>query len=159
MRIRNVRSWGGVAVDVLIDGAKIAALSPHDPTLPVAPGELDGRGRILIPSLSDVHVHHLGGAVARIANDATAFSHRDAPFFINVIGRTADPGRFGAIRDWTRGLRSALAPHARADMQPNFLGEASDLEKYAHDSATHAKLVALRARYDPDGLLAPVRTG
>ena len=42
---------------VLIDGAKIAALSPHDPTLPVAPGELDGRGRILIPSLSDVHVH------------------------------------------------------------------------------------------------------
>ena len=57
MRIRNVRPWGGDAVDVLIDGAKIAALSPHDPTLPVAPGELDGRGRILIPSLSDVHVH------------------------------------------------------------------------------------------------------
>ena len=57
MRIRNVRPWGGDAVDVLIDGAKIAALSPHDPTLPVAPGNLDGRGRILIPSLSDVHVH------------------------------------------------------------------------------------------------------
>lgn len=109
--------------------------------------------------LSDVHVHHLGGAVARIANDVTAFSHRDAPFFMNVIGRTAEPGRFAAIRDWTRGLRSALAPHARADMQPNFLGEASDLENCAHGSATRAKLAALRARYDPEGLLAPVRAG
>ncbi|HKV65143.1 MAG TPA: FAD-binding oxidoreductase [Rhodanobacteraceae bacterium] len=107
----------------------------------------------------EVHVHHLGGAVARITNDATAFSHRDALFFINVIGHTDATERFVGIRDWARGLRAALAPYARADMQPNFVGEAADLDAHAPGSATRTKLAALRARYDPDGLLAPVRSG
>lgn len=108
---------------------------------------------------SEVHVHHLGGAVARIARDATAFSHRDATFFINVIGHTAAAERFAAVRDWTRALGAALAPHARTGMQPNFAGEPADLETRAHDPGSRAKLAALRARYDPEGLLAPVRSG
>lgn len=107
--------------------------------------------------LCEVHVHHLGGAVARAAHDTTAFSHRDAPFFINVIGHTGSAERFNAVRDWVHDTRAALAPHARAGMQPNFAGAAADLRLHAHDTGTHAKLAALRAHYDPDGLLAPVR--
>ncbi len=107
--------------------------------------------------LCEVHVHHLGGAVARVPNHTTAFTHRDAPFFINVIGHTDVAERFAAIRDWTHALRSALSPFARAGIQPNFAGESSDLQRRTHDSATQARLIALRARYDPDGLLAPVR--
>ncbi|MGH8212452.1 MAG: FAD-binding oxidoreductase [Rhodanobacteraceae bacterium] len=126
--------------DALIDALVPRAGEPPDP-------------------LCEVHVHHLGGAVARIANDATAFSHREAPFFINVIGHTAAPERFAAIRDWTRGLRAALAPYARDDMQPNFVGEPADLDAHASGSAVRTKMAALRARYDPDGLLAPVRAG
>ena len=126
--------------DALIDALVPRAAEPADP-------------------LCEVHVHHLGGAAARIANDATAFSHRDAPFFINVIGHTDAAERFVGIRDWARGLRAALAPYARADMQPNFVGEAADLDAHAPGSATRTKLAALRARYDPDGLLAPVRSG
>ena len=108
---------------------------------------------------SEVHVHHLGGAVARIAGDATAFSQRDVPFFINVIGHTNKAERFTAVRDWARDLRTALAPHARAGMQPNFAGEPSELKSQTHDADTRSRLSALRARYDPDGLLAPVRAG
>jgi FAD/FMN-containing dehydrogenase len=126
--------------DGLIDALVPRAAQPADP-------------------LCEVHVHHLGGAVARVANDATAFSHRDAPFFINVIGHTDAAERFAGIRDWARELRAALAPHARADMQPNFVGEATDLDAHAPGSAARTKLAALRARYDPDGLLAPVRSG
>ena len=126
--------------DALIDALVPRAAEPADP-------------------LCEVHVHHLGGAVARIANDATAFSHRDASFFINVIGHTDAAERFAGIRDWARGLRDALAPHARADMQPNFVGEVADLDAHAPGSATRTKLSALRARYDPEGLLAPVRSG
>ncbi|HJU08421.1 MAG TPA: hypothetical protein VJ727_08080, partial [Rhodanobacteraceae bacterium] len=107
--------------------------------------------------LCEVHVHHLGGAVAKVPNHATAFTHRDAPFFINVIGHTAAAERFVAIRDWTHALRAALAPFARAGVQPNFAGESSDLERRAHDSAAHSRLMALRTHYDPDGWLAPVR--
>jgi hypothetical protein len=107
--------------------------------------------------LCEVHVHHLGGAVAAVAKDATAFSSRDVPFFINVIGHAGAADRFAAIRDWTGQLRSALAPLARDGVQPNFAGAASDLQTRAHDAATRARLAALRAHYDPDGLLAPVR--
>ena len=124
--------------DALIDVLVPLAAAPADPS-------------------SEVHVHHLGGAVARIPNDATAFTQRHAPFFINVIGRTGTAERFAAMCDWARGLRAALAPHARNGMQPNFTGEIADLSKLAHDSATRAKLAALRAYYDPDGLLAPLR--
>src|SRR6185312_11923400 len=109
--------------------------------------------------LCEVHVHHLGGAAARVARDATAFSYRDAPFFINVIGHTAAAERFTAVRDWVRDLRTALAPHARAGMQPNFAGEPADLKSQTHDADTRSRLAALRARYDPDGLLAPLRSG
>ena len=109
--------------------------------------------------LCEVHVHHLGGAVARLGNDTTAFSHRDAPFFINVIGHTDAAERFTAIRDWARGLRTALAPHARPGMQPNFVGETADLDAHAFGSAARTKLAELRARYDPNGLLAPARSG
>src|SRR5579883_741004 len=107
--------------------------------------------------LCEVHVHHLGGAVAKVPNHATAFTHRDAAFFINVIGHTAAAERFAAIRDWTHALRSVLSPFARAGIQPNFAGESSDLRGHAHDSAAQARLRALRAHYDPDGLLAPLR--
>jgi cytosine/adenosine deaminase-related metal-dependent hydrolase len=55
--IRNVRPWGGPASDVRLASGRIAALAPHDPS-PVSDGDvIDGRGRLLVPSFSDVHVH------------------------------------------------------------------------------------------------------
>jgi FAD/FMN-containing dehydrogenase len=107
----------------------------------------------------EVHVHHLGGAVARVAGDTTAFSHRDAPFFVNVIGHTNAAERFEAVRAWVQGVRGALTPLARADMQPNFAGEITDMIAHAHGSTSRARLAALRANYDPDGLLASARAG
>jgi FAD/FMN-containing dehydrogenase len=126
--------------DALIDALVPHAAQPPDPRC-------------------EVHVHHLGGAVARIASDATAFSQRDAAFFINVIGHTDAAEHFAATREWVRNLRTALAPHARAGMQPNFAGEPADLKSQTHDADTRSRLSALRARYDPDGLLASLRPG
>jgi len=124
--------------DALLDALVPLAVTPPDP-------------------LCEVHVHHLGGRPARVAGDATAFAHRGAAFFVNVIGHTGAVQRYAAVRDWTRGLRTAFAPHACDGVQPNFAGEAADLGAHAHDAHTRARLAALRARYDPDGLLAPLR--
>ena len=126
--------------DALIESLVPLAAAPPDP-------------------LCEVHVHHLGGAVARIPNAATAFSQRDATFFINVIGHAGAGERLPAIRDWAHVVRGVLAPHARAGVQANFAGEPADLKSQTHDAATQARLSALRARFDPDGLLAPVRSG
>ncbi|WP_426766101.1 amidohydrolase family protein [Pseudarthrobacter sp. 1G09] len=63
--LRNVRPWGGTASDVTLDGGAITAVVPaaqdgaasvDGGTAPGA-GAVDGRGRILLPSFSDVHVH------------------------------------------------------------------------------------------------------
>jgi hypothetical protein len=126
----------------------------------------DGLAEALVPlatnppdPLCEVHVHHLGGAVAHVMSDATAFSSRDVPFFVNVIGHAGAAERFDAVRDWVRRARAALAPHARNGVQPNFAGAGDDLQTRAHGASTLARLAALRADYDPAGLLSPVRSG
>lgn len=63
--LRNVRPWGGDAADVTLDGGVITAVGPATPEGAAAPGDsapagaavVEGRGRILLPSFSDVHVH------------------------------------------------------------------------------------------------------
>lgn len=109
--------------------------------------------------LCEVHVHHLGGAVAAQPADASAFVHRDAPFFINAIGHAQGAEKLTGIRDWARGLRSSLAPWARDGMQANFAGEVDDWQAQTHDATTRTRLADLRRKYDPAGLFAPVRSG
>lgn len=57
MLISNVRPWAAEASDVVIDQGRIASVSPHDPQRRPGAGEVPGRGRILLPSFTDVHVH------------------------------------------------------------------------------------------------------
>ncbi|MBM6622137.1 amidohydrolase family protein [Micrococcaceae bacterium RIT802] len=51
--LKNVRPWGGTATDVLIEDETIAGASSPASGAQV----IDGRGRLLLPSFSDVHVH------------------------------------------------------------------------------------------------------
>ncbi|AIY02941.1 N-isopropylammelide isopropylaminohydrolase [Arthrobacter sp. PAMC 25486] len=60
--IRNVRPWGGNLSDVTVTDGLISTVTPHDPgaaqaAMPGAGTVVDGRGRLLLPSFSDVHVH------------------------------------------------------------------------------------------------------
>lgn len=57
MLIRDVRPWGGERSDVQLDGTRIAAIRPHDPAATPAAEVVEGRGRLLLPAFSDVHVH------------------------------------------------------------------------------------------------------
>lgn len=57
MWIRDVRPWGGPASDVRLDGEAIAEVVEHAPGHALAPDDLDGQGRLLLPAFSDVHVH------------------------------------------------------------------------------------------------------
>ncbi|MGJ3192771.1 amidohydrolase family protein [Paenarthrobacter nitroguajacolicus] len=61
--IRAARPWGQALSDVTIvageAGGKITGVEPHDPDRAVPAGVtvVEGRGRLLLPSFSDVHVH------------------------------------------------------------------------------------------------------
>ena len=134
--------WTTAHVDVL-DDALIDTLVRH--------------GAALADPASELHVHHLGGAGGLKKLDDSAFGHRTAPFFVNAIGRTPQAQNFSAVRDWARGLRSAVAPWARIGVNPNFTSEEGDLRERTHDHAMLMRLAALRRRYDPNGLFTPTR--
>lgn len=60
MLISNVRPWGKSSVDIKIIDGRIDSISPHEPVHESAQQDrdvLDGRGRLALPSFSDVHVH------------------------------------------------------------------------------------------------------
>ncbi|GAA2461888.1 amidohydrolase [Agromyces soli] len=57
MRLTDVRPWGGPSADVTIDDGRIVAIAPHDRRRPRRDDDVEGRGRLLLPAFSDVHVH------------------------------------------------------------------------------------------------------
>jgi FAD/FMN-containing dehydrogenase len=101
--------------------------------------------------LSMIHVHQLGGAMNRVAADATAFGHRDSGFVVNIIGTWAEPVGNERHIDWARGLFAALQPYAHG-AYINFLGDEGQERVRAAYGPNYERLVALKNRYDPTNL-------
>ena len=57
LTVRNVRPWGGPAVDIDLAGGVVAGVRPADPATTAAPGSLDGGGRLALPGLVNAHAH------------------------------------------------------------------------------------------------------
>src|SRR5664279_5530609 len=91
--------------------------SADDPTLAVL---TDSFSR-LPNGLTELHLHHIGGAMNRVPSNATAFAVRDQDFLVNVVARTPATEGFPEAAQWARGLTSALGPDAA--MYVNFTGE------------------------------------
>jgi FAD/FMN-containing dehydrogenase len=103
-----------------------------------------------LPATCELHVHQLGGAVARMAPDATAFSQRQSPYVINCIARTPTMEGFEASRGWASATRDAMARYGSGRMYVNFTGDADeDKVQASYPSPTYARLAAVKARFDP----------
>jgi FAD/FMN-containing dehydrogenase len=101
--------------------------------------------------LTEIHLQHLGGAVARVAADATAFALRDKEFMINVCARSETADGFAHAVEWARGVTSALG--ADAATYANFPGEADPARARAsYPPDTYRRLVELKNDYDPTNL-------
>ena len=106
---------------------------------------------------TELHLQHMGGAVARVAPSECAFSHRDAQFFVNLMGAAADDAGFEPMRDWIRALHAQLAGLGLAGRMPNF-ADGDDQDAIGRFGAEHARrLQELHARYDPEHLFASGR--
>jgi FAD/FMN-containing dehydrogenase len=106
-----------------------------------------------VPSpLSQVHLHHLQGAVSRVGDDETAVSYRNAPFALNVVGMWSNPGENDRQIKWTREFAAAMEPFGDG-VYVNFLGEeGQDRVRAAYGGEKYKRLVALKDRYDPTNL-------
>lgn len=99
---------------------------------------------------TQVHVHHLGGAVDRVADEETAYSARGSQFVLNIIPAWHDRATSDTHVAWTRSFFDAAAKHANNAVYVNFLGdEGTDRVRAAYGEAKYARLVALKTSVDP----------
>nr|PZN59250.1 MAG: hypothetical protein DIU58_18185 [Sphaerobacter thermophilus] len=95
----------------------------------------------------------LGGALARVPADATAFAHRDRALFVAIVNVWMDPAEDAAMhRAWVTNLWDAVWP-AASGTYVNFLDD--DGEERIHEAypdATFRRLADVKRRYDPDNL-------
>jgi FAD/FMN-containing dehydrogenase len=99
-------------------------------------------------SQCEIHVHQMGGAVARVAEGATAFPERSMPYVLNAVTGWHDPDAGAAHREWARSVTAAAAPASTGLAYVNFLGDAA-APHTAYGTETYARLVALKRQYDP----------
>ncbi|MDM0051780.1 FAD-binding oxidoreductase [Variovorax sp. J22R115] len=100
----------------------------------------------------EIFMAQLGGAMARVKQDATAFAGRDANYIMNVHGRWRDAGDDERVRAWAREVFEAAARHATGSGYVNFLTEDEAERVAASYGANHERLQAVKQRFDPDNL-------
>lgn len=103
--------------------------------------------------MSMVQLRGLGGAMARIGNDETAFAHRDKPYFISVIGIWLDAAAdYVPHRAWVESLWGKIR-HEGSGVYVNFLEDEGETRiRDAYPASTYARLAAVKRRYDPTNL-------
>ena len=99
-----------------------------------------------------VQLRVLGGALARVPGDATAFGHRDSGLFINVAAMYADGGEKPTHDAWVNGVAEALGQNGGGGYV-GFMGEEDEATlRAAYPGETWDRLRELKGRYDPDNL-------
>jgi FAD/FMN-containing dehydrogenase len=102
---------------------------------------------------SEVYVPQLGGAVTDVAEDATAYSGREAGFYWLVEPIWDDPVDDARCLEWGRRHGGRLAA---LSMGTNYVNEhadtGGDFPEQAYGSSKYQRLRAVKAHYDPTNL-------
>jgi FAD/FMN-containing dehydrogenase len=131
-RALHLRDLSDGAIDVVLQyGPEIAATSPW----------------------SQMVVFRHGGAVARVPEGATAFSHRGAAYMAHPIANTENPADIDRHLDWIRRVSAAMRPFATGGVYLNLeADEGVDKVRANFSAEKYAKLAALKAKWDPQNL-------
>jgi FAD/FMN-containing dehydrogenase len=96
----------------------------------------------------EIHIHQMGGAVARVPADATAFPERSMPFLLNAVTGWHDAGETDAHVAWARAVVAAAGDTTTGRGYSNFQSD-QDAIGVSYGADTYARLVALKDEYDP----------
>lgn len=105
--------------------------------------------RTITSPMSDFKIPILGGAVSRVADDATSYGHRDAPFIININARWESGDPTPHI-EWTRDLWRKMQPFSAGGGYTNFTSDDEGgrvVDSYG--SEKYSRLAEIKRRYDP----------
>src|SRR5574341_1050036 len=94
----------------------------------------------------------LGGAMARVPVEATAFVHRGRRVMVNVAAVYERPDEKAAHEAWVSGFAAALR-QGEPGAYVNFLGDEGEVRiREAYPGPTWDRLAAIKRRYDPTNL-------
>ncbi len=169
--VRALRRFGTPLVDLLAPTPYVAHQSGLDDSVPHGwhyywkATNLAGLSDGAIDTIADhaytagsprtyAAMFHMGGAVARVPDDATAYTGRDVErnIVIDAVWLPDESGeRAAAETAWARGFLEALQPH-RAGVYVNFLDSDDDSSRVreAYGDHTYRRLAEVKAKYDPD---------
>jgi FAD/FMN-containing dehydrogenase len=112
---------------------------------------LDGVRTLPSPEC-EVFIAHVGGAMARVPANATAWPNRNAHFIMNVHTRWRDKAQDSACVAWARQLFESVAPFASGSVYVNFMpDDEKDRVEKAYGT-NYRRLAEIKRRYDPDNL-------
>jgi len=95
-------------------------------------------------------IWQMGGAIARVGEDETAFNGRAAGYAFNINAATETAEGFDEEREWVRSFWSALEPY-HTSVYVNFLMEEGEERiRQAYGTEKYDRLKALKRKYDPD---------
>ncbi len=124
-------------LDALSDGA-ISTILEHVIHMPGA--------------FSFVYLEPLGGAIALVPPEATAFPHRKAAYGFHILAGWPEAAEDAAALEWTRKFHDAMEPHANGSVYVNLLAEdEADRIPSAYGS-NYERLRKIKAKWDPDNL-------
>jgi len=134
-----------------LDDAAIAALARHH--------------REATSAKSEIHLHHLGGAVARVPARSSAYAERSAPFILNAVASAFTGEGFERHVEWAQSLYRAMGSAMSGGAYVNFLSNEGQERVRAAYGDKYDRLAALKGRFDPTNLfalnqnIAPLRRG
>ena len=95
----------------------------------------------------------LGGAIARVPDDAMAFTGRDARFDVSADIEWNDPALDGAHRDWIRRAMAIVEPDSVTGRYVNAISEEGPgVSRAIYGDAKYERLRALKRVWDPDNV-------
>jgi FAD/FMN-containing dehydrogenase len=169
--LRQLREMGPAIGDLSAPQQYVAMQSDMDPLF--ADGQLNYWKSLFAESMCDEVIdeivtlyasrispqtlfglRHLGGAMGRVPEEATAYGNRGALFNISIDNTWQDPARNEEMISWARAAWASLRELTDGGVYLNFagLGEDNDLLARAAYGRNYDRLVNVKRCYDPANL-------
>jgi FAD/FMN-containing dehydrogenase len=149
-------TWGALATGPapFASGVHRRSRMRYLPGLDDAVLELSARRAREMAPLSFMSTHIYGGAMDRVAEQATAMSHRHEHwnYMVTTSWTTTEDG--APLRAWQEAYLAELAPHAGDAYYVNYLFDEPEHVAPAYHPATWARLRELKRVWDPDNRFA-----
>ncbi len=101
---------------------------------------------------STMHLYPINGAAHRVGENETPWSYRDATWGMVIAGVDPDPANAETITTWAKDYWEAVHPFSAGGAYVNMMMEEGEDRVKSAYRGNHARLAAIKSRYDPANL-------